>query len=106
MNDPDRPIELTPEEHGIERQADKMVPVSPEKRKQIESILDKACKSKTICPRLSQQDLEMAKQRAAREGLPHQTLISSVIHKYVTGQFVETAEVRKAIGPRGANDAM
>ena len=34
--------------------------------------------------RLSTSDLEMLKRRAAEEGLPYQTLISSVIHKYVS----------------------
>lgn len=34
--------------------------------------------------RLSTSDLEMRKRRAAEEGLPYQTLISSVLHKYVS----------------------
>ena len=34
--------------------------------------------------RLSTSDLEMLKRRAAEEGLPYQTLISSVLHKYVS----------------------
>jgi len=34
--------------------------------------------------RLSTADLEMLKRRAAEEGLPYQTLISSVLHKYVS----------------------
>ncbi len=35
--------------------------------------------------RLSTADLEMLKRRAAQEGLPYQTLIASVLHKYVSG---------------------
>jgi predicted DNA binding CopG/RHH family protein len=35
--------------------------------------------------RLSNADLEMLKRRAAQEGLPYQSLISSVLHKYVAG---------------------
>src|SRR5438105_564027 len=35
--------------------------------------------------RLSSADLEMLKQRAAEEGLPYQSLIASVLHKYVSG---------------------
>jgi predicted DNA binding CopG/RHH family protein len=35
--------------------------------------------------RLSSADLEMLKRRAAEEGLPYQTLIASVPHKYVSG---------------------
>ena len=35
--------------------------------------------------RHSSADLEMLKQRAAEEGLPYQTLIASILHKYVSG---------------------
>ena len=35
--------------------------------------------------RLASADLEMLKRRAAEEGLPYQSLIASVLHKYVSG---------------------
>lgn len=35
--------------------------------------------------RLSTADLDMLKRRAADEGLPYQSLIASVLHKYVSG---------------------
>ncbi len=35
--------------------------------------------------RLSSADLEMLKRRAVEEGLPYQSLIASVLHKYVSG---------------------
>ena len=38
--------------------------------------------------RLSTADLEMLKQRAVEEGLPYQTLIASVLHKFVSGRVV------------------
>ena len=38
--------------------------------------------------RLSAADLEMLKRRAAEEGLPYQSLIASVLHKYVSGSAV------------------
>jgi predicted DNA binding CopG/RHH family protein len=34
--------------------------------------------------RLSTSDLEMLKRRAVEEGLPYQSLIASVLHKYVS----------------------
>lgn len=102
----EREFELKPEEQEIENEADQMVSVDAEKRKRIEKILDAARKSRAISLRLSEQDLEMAKQRAVREGMPYQTLISSIIHKYVTDQLVETDEVRKALGRTVGNDAM
>ncbi|TVR85924.1 MAG: hypothetical protein EA428_15060 [Spirochaetaceae bacterium] len=98
MNPKNGAFELTPEEQEIENSAERTVSVVPEKRKRIEKILDNARKSRAISLRLSEQDLEMTKLRASREGVPYQTLISSIIHKYVTDQLVETDEIRKALG--------
>jgi predicted DNA binding CopG/RHH family protein len=46
-------------------------------------------KDKRITLRLSSADLEGIQTRAIEEGIPYQTLISSVIHKYVTGRLVD-----------------
>lgn len=45
-------------------------------------------KSKRVNIRLSEADLDEIKSRAAREGIPYQTLITSLIHKYVSGRAV------------------
>lgn len=42
-------------------------------------------KDKRINIRLNQLDLNAIKARAQAEGMPYQTLIASVMHKYVTG---------------------
>ncbi len=39
--------------------------------------------------RLSSRDLRAIQSRALKEGVPYQTLVSSVLHKYVDGQLVE-----------------
>lgn len=39
--------------------------------------------------RLDAQDLMKIRAKAVREGIPYQTLISSIVHKYVTGQLAE-----------------
>jgi predicted DNA binding CopG/RHH family protein len=44
-------------------------------------------KTERITLRLSAVDLTALKLCAAREGLPYQTLMTSVLHKYVTGQL-------------------
>lgn len=46
-------------------------------------------KSKRINIRLAPQDLEGMQKRAIEEGIPYQTLVASVIHKFVTGRLVE-----------------
>ena len=45
-------------------------------------------KSERLTIRLTKMDLQSLKHCAAREGVPYHTLISSVLHKYVTGQLV------------------
>jgi predicted DNA binding CopG/RHH family protein len=39
--------------------------------------------------RLSSRDLEAIQKRALAEGLPYQTLISSLLHKYASGRLKE-----------------
>ena len=39
--------------------------------------------------RLSSADVRDIQALALREGIPYQTLISSILHKYVTGRLVE-----------------
>ncbi len=46
-------------------------------------------KDKRINIRLSSKDLELLKTTAIERGLPYQTLVSSILHQYVTGRLVE-----------------
>lgn len=46
-------------------------------------------KDKRITLRLSSIDLEGIQIKAIEEGIPYQTLISSILHKYVTGRLVD-----------------
>ena len=39
--------------------------------------------------RIAKNDLDGIKLKAMEEGLPYQTLIASIIHKYVTGKLTE-----------------
>ncbi len=46
-------------------------------------------KDKRINIRISSKDLEAIQKRALEEGLPYQTLIASVLHKYVNGRLID-----------------
>jgi predicted DNA binding CopG/RHH family protein len=46
-------------------------------------------KDKRVNIRMSQKDLELLQERALREGIPYQTLMSSVLHKFVNGRFID-----------------
>lgn len=39
--------------------------------------------------RLSSRDLDAIRKQALREGLPYQTLIASLLHKYASGRLIE-----------------
>lgn len=55
-------------------------------------------KDQRINIRLSAGDLRDIQAKAMQEGMPYQTLIASVLHKYVTGRL---AEKDLAAQPRG-----
>jgi predicted DNA binding CopG/RHH family protein len=48
-------------------------------------------KDKRINIRIAEMDLLLLQKRALEEGLPYQSLISSVLHKYVSGRLRESA---------------
>jgi predicted DNA binding CopG/RHH family protein len=47
-------------------------------------------KNRKINIRISENDLAALQRRAAREGLPYQTLIGSVLHKFASGFLKES----------------
>ena len=44
-------------------------------------------KDRRVNIRISTKDLDAIQKRALEEGLPYQTLISSLLHKYVSGRL-------------------
>jgi len=53
-----------------------------------------AIKDRRVNIRLSSGDLSDIQVRALEEGVPYQTLIASVLHKYVTGRLTERPSPR------------
>ena len=88
---------LTKEERTIENSIDSLVLVSGDKRNRVESIIARARKNKAISLRIAEYDLEKLKEKAKNDGIPYQTLISMVLHKYITNQLVEKSELLKSI---------
>lgn len=50
-------------------------------------------KDKQINIRIASSDLVLLKEAAADEGMPYQTLIASVLHKYAAGHAVQRLNV-------------
>jgi len=59
------------------------------KKKLIIAASETAIKDYRINVRISKRDVEALKTRALEEGIPYQTLVTSILHKYVTGKLEE-----------------
>lgn len=84
-------------EKEIEDNISQFKPLANDKRKLIEGIIDKANEKKSISLRLKRNGLELLKRRADSEGLPYQTLLSSIVHKFVTDQLVDKRSILKSL---------
>ncbi len=84
-------------EQIIENEALEYKPISLDKKKKIETILKTSGKKKAVTLRLNNFDLEKIKMIAEDEGIPYQTLISSILHKYTNKKYFEKDEVLKII---------
>jgi predicted DNA binding CopG/RHH family protein len=59
-----------------------------------------AIKDRRVNIRLSSGDLQDIQVKALQEGMPYQTLIASVLHKYVTGRLSEREDKAPSVAPR------
>ena len=62
------------------------------KEKLMKAASETALKDYRINVRISKRDVEALKTRALEEGIPYQTLVTSILHKYVTGRIIEKKE--------------
>jgi len=90
-------VNLDTFEQSIEDNAEQFIPLSDTEKNEVETIINAANKTKNINIRISAYDIEKVKQLSTEEGIPYQTLISSVIHKYITGKLVDEKAVLKSM---------
>ncbi len=88
---------LDSSERAIERAASAYRPVSAKQRKRVESILERSRKSRNINIRISEATLAALKKRSEQEGLPYQTLISSILHKYLMNRLVDEEAISRSL---------
>lgn len=84
-------------EREIERSAGSYRSVSKGERLRIENMLDKIRKTRNVNIRISEAVLEQLKRRSHEEGIPYQTLISSILHKFVTDRLVDEKTIRRSM---------
>jgi len=85
---------LTKEEKEIVKSFEKgeWIPVtdlSKRKKELMQYARDTLKKDKRLNIRISERDLVELQRKAVREGLPYQTFVSSIIHKFINGTLVE-----------------
>ena len=90
-------ISLDAFEQSIEYGTEEFVPLSPAEKTEVDTIISAANKAKNINIRISAYDIEKVKQKSSEEGIPYQTLISSIIHKYISGRLVDETAVLKSM---------
>jgi predicted DNA binding CopG/RHH family protein len=75
---------------SVERDEWKTIPEVEKETKRYQKYARAAFrKDKRINIRISEKDLIKLQRRAVKEGLPYQTFISSILHKFISGQFME-----------------
>ena len=89
-------MKLTKEEkdllESVERGEWRRIPdFEKEAKRYQESARATLRKDKRVNIRMTERDLVRIQKKALEEGLPYQTLISSILHKYINGRFVEKA---------------
>lgn len=55
-------------------------------------------KNKRINIRISEKDLLLIQREAVAEGLPYQTLISSILHKFINGTLINKSITKHSSG--------
>ena len=69
--------------------------LSPERKQLLEESAKQALKKdKKISIRISSRDLTAIQVKALQEGIPYQTLVASIIHKYVSGDLYDESTNR------------
>jgi predicted DNA binding CopG/RHH family protein len=92
--DPEEREILEAFESGKLKQAPATARVIDEHRRVAEASFRKDAR---INIRLSSRDLRALQARALKEGIPYQTLVSSVLHKFVDGQLVDKTALASEI---------
>ena len=84
-------------EKELESNISKYTKASTAKTAKIEKIIQKAKEKRSISLRVNRQDLDQLKLKAEKEGIPYQTLILSILHKFVTDQLVDQKAIVKSL---------
>jgi len=92
---------LDKEEQWYEDHADEFVSAPDGMRAQlIDAAINTQNKTERMNIRMTKSDMESLKEVASREGLPYQSLVTSILHKYTSGLLVDINEAKKIFRTR------
>jgi predicted DNA binding CopG/RHH family protein len=93
MNKPDYELDAYEQEilDAFESSTLKPVPLDKEERERFRQMATETlAKTRRVNIRMTSMTLEGMQAKAAEEGLPYQTLMASVLHKYASGRLVDS----------------
>ena len=88
-------LKLDKDELKIENEFDQFKPAQKSVKNKFEKIISESRKSRPISLRINEQDLNLLKEKASKNGLPYQTMINVIIHRYVNDSFLDKDEIDK-----------
>ena len=68
--------------------------IDTEKKRYSEYAASTLRKDKRVNIRISMRDLQSIQRKAIEEGIPYQTLISSLLHKYINGRLIDINSIK------------
>ena len=72
-------------------------PAEREKMMRAAALYENRENKKSVTLRVSAADIAALKEEAVSSGLPYQTLVSSILHRYVSGNLIDQAQVKKIL---------
>ncbi len=88
---------LDKRERAIEQSAHSYRSISNKDLRKLGQTIQRLRKTRNVNIRISEAVLESLKKRSLEEGIPYQTLISSILHKFVTDRLVDGKTIRRSI---------
>lgn len=89
---------LDREEQWYEEHSEEFIPAEKGLRDSlVKAAKVTASKTERMNIRMSKADMESLRLAASREGIPYQSLVTSILHKYTNGLLVDINDARRLL---------
>lgn len=98
MREADISSSLDQEEQWYEDHSDEFVDMPSSARESLVFAAQRSSrKTERMNIRMTKSDMDALRARASADGIPYQTLVASVLHRYSVGSLVDINEARKVL---------